>query len=133
MLTRHYPESAPGEGFVGKNDLAVILTIGSVRIGIESLGDPGQDRQKKSLQLFVERGCAVIVCASRTSGATADRVNELEAHGYTIVPRLRNREASHDAQEAANRTEADWMLRRVGPVIDAARGDVQPALVIAPA
>src|SRR6202034_2362704 len=46
-------------------DFRVIITIQNLKIGMESYGDPWkrEGRIEKSLALFVETGCDVIVCA----------------------------------------------------------------------
>lgn len=42
-------------------------------IGIESQGDPNS-RQQASLDLFLQKNCDIIVCASRTGGETVSNV-----------------------------------------------------------
>jgi hypothetical protein len=58
-------------------DIRVVLTINGVKIGIESQGDP-HSRLEKSLVLFVNEKCAVIVCAARTRGQTVAAVENLQ-------------------------------------------------------
>jgi hypothetical protein len=66
-------------------DIQVIITIGKVIIGIESQGDPNS-RLFDSLKKFSSANCSIIICATRTSGATVDAVSSLhESHGYDIV------------------------------------------------
>lgn len=66
-------------------DITYVLDINSVKIGIESQGDPNS-RQPRSLKHFVSLGCNIIICASRTTGMTVDAVNELHSlHGYDII------------------------------------------------
>lgn len=77
LLLVQYPSAQRGCLIIGKTDVRVILTIDGVRIGIESQGDPN-GRLKASLDLFVQEGCQVIVCATRTSGMTVEAVNRLE-------------------------------------------------------
>ena len=57
-------------------ELKVVLSINGVRIGIESTGD-NISRIKESFDLFVNLGCEVIICATRTTGKSISAVNEL--------------------------------------------------------
>ena len=50
-------------------DVRVIIIIGTIKIGIESQGDPNS-RSFKSIPLFIKNGCSIIICASRTRGGT---------------------------------------------------------------
>lgn len=59
-----------------KGDICVVFTINGKIIGIESQGDPNS-RIFKSLQIFINLNCNVIICATRTRGAT---VKEVEKH-----------------------------------------------------
>jgi hypothetical protein len=63
-------------------DIRAVLTIGNVKIGIESQGDPGS-RLIESLKLFTNLGCQIIICATRTRGATVKAVQDLNPN-YTI-------------------------------------------------
>lgn len=66
-------------------DIQAIVTIGKVKIGIESAGDPGS-RLPTSLQLFIREGCEVIVCATRTRGSTVTEVEAVHVkHKFDIV------------------------------------------------
>ena len=66
-------------------DIEVVITIGKIRIGVESQGDPNS-RLLKSLENFVKLNCDIIICSTRTSGLTANAVNELYSkHGYDNV------------------------------------------------
>ena len=82
LLSTKYP-NAGKDHEISDVDIRVILTIHGVKVGIESQGDPG-GRLAKSLRLFVNFGCKVIVCATRTRGQTVDAVNELES-SYEIL------------------------------------------------
>lgn len=119
LLLKAFPGATESGRTTGRRDYRAVVTIGSVRIGIETLGDPSNRRQAESLRLFVEQGCAVIVTASRTRGDTVGVVGELEDDGYQVHWRERSREAESD-RARANRREADWMLDRARALIDAA-------------
>lgn len=66
-------------------DIQIIITIGNVKIGIESQGDPNS-RLFESLKMFSSANCDIIICSTRTSGRTVDTVSALSSsHGYDIV------------------------------------------------
>jgi hypothetical protein len=52
-----------------------------LKIGIES---QNSRLVKESLDLFVKVGCDVIICATRTSGATKNGVAALQSHGFDV-------------------------------------------------
>lgn len=64
-------------------EVCKIYDAGGILIGIESVGDP-DSRQLESLGSFVKGNCSIIICASRTSGKTANNVVELEQNGYEV-------------------------------------------------
>lgn len=78
LLTAKHPDAAIEHKLTTKANVRVVLTLNNVKIGIESDGRPNGRLVKESLDLFVSVGCDVIVCATRTSGATADAVNTLQ-------------------------------------------------------
>jgi hypothetical protein len=60
-----------------KRDICVIIIIKGKIIGIESQGDPNS-RIFESLPLFKRMNCDIIVCATRTKGATVGEVEKLQ-------------------------------------------------------
>jgi len=76
MLSEKHPDTSVEHNHTTKVDVRVVLTISGLKIGIESQGDP--NRLKESLDFFVKIGCDVIVCATRTSGATVNAVSALQ-------------------------------------------------------
>ena len=84
MLTEKHPDAAIEYNHPTKVDVRVVLTINGLKIGIESQGDPNGRLVKESLDLFVRIGCDVIVCATRTSGATKDAVDALQSQGFNV-------------------------------------------------
>ena len=77
-----------------KGDVTVIINIDGTKIGIESQGDP-KSIIFKSLPFFVDQNCDIIVCASRTYGATYDIVEEISSeHNYDLIW-LTNPRAKH--------------------------------------
>lgn len=83
LLRANYPSATVEHEHRTKVDLRVVLTVEGVKIGIESQSDPHRGRLiNGSLDLFVNVGCDVIVCATRTSGATVNAVKALQ--GFDI-------------------------------------------------
>jgi len=90
-------------------DIKVILVINGIKIGIESQGDPG-GRLGESLNEFVEKGCAVIICTTRTRGAKVSLVNGLQP-GYRVVWFHQVRSAEPD-QETSNNVMANKVIEK---------------------
>jgi len=76
MLTEKYADTLVEHNHTTIVDVRVVLTINGLKIGIESQGDP--NGLKESLDFFVRIGCDVIVCATKTGGATVSAVNALQ-------------------------------------------------------
>lgn len=85
-ITTAYPTATTNPAPINySTDIQVIITIGKITIGIESQGDPNS-RLFASLTKFSSENCDIIVCSTRTSGATVDAVSALHSsHGYDIV------------------------------------------------
>jgi len=77
MLTATHPDAAIELNHATKVDIRVVLTINDLKIGIESQGTSKGRLHKESLDSFVRIGCDVIICATRTRGATVDAVEAL--------------------------------------------------------
>lgn len=114
LLQQKYPEAVPNEIFIGK-DISVIMQIGSIKIGIESHGDPNT-RLLKRLRLFAEEGCEIIVCATRSTGQTEDAVNKF-ARDYQINWFDKPNEPKIEQQEAANNAFARQIFSEVQKAI----------------
>lgn len=84
LILNKYPNATvtPTE-YQGKKDIKIIITIGTVKIGIESTGDPNS-RLFQSLDEFTNANCDVIICATRTSGETEKAVLALQ-NTYKIL------------------------------------------------
>jgi len=66
-------------------DILVIITIGKIKIGLESQGDPGS-RLEGRLKLFLKEECEIIIFSTRTRGSTVRFVEVLnQKHGYDII------------------------------------------------
>jgi len=60
-----------------KGDICAVIIINGKIIGIESQGDP-KSRIFKSIPIFVELNCDIILCATRTRGETVHLVEKLK-------------------------------------------------------
>lgn len=85
-ITTAYPIAITSPAPINySGDIQVIITIGKITIGIESQGDPNS-RLFASLKQFSSANCDIIICSTRTSGATVNAVSALKStHGYDIV------------------------------------------------
>jgi len=82
LLRVKYPDAIVEHEYRTKVELRVVLSINGVKIGIETTGE-NIKRINESFDLFVNLGCEVIICATRTSGKTVMAVNALP--GYDVV------------------------------------------------
>lgn len=64
-------------------DFQVVIVINGKLIGIESQGDPCS-RIFQTIPFFVKLGCDIIICATRTRGATFDLI-ESYRDSYEII------------------------------------------------
>ncbi len=116
LLKAAHPSATVEEMFIGA-DITVVMTVSGVKVGIESQGDPNS-RLFKSLDRFVNIGCKVIICATRTSGKTVHAVNAL-ARQYEIKWLDKPNDPNAHEQEAANATVAREIFTMAQAVIDA--------------
>jgi len=82
LLRVKYPDAIVEHEYRTKVEVRVVLSINGVKIGIETTGE-NIKRINESFDLFVNLGCEVIICATRTSGKTVMAVNALP--GYDVV------------------------------------------------
>jgi len=112
-------EPVPGHVNGRTVDAACIVTIGNIRIGIESQGDPtgGTLRlTKTSLPLFAEKQCQLIVCAARTP-RPFDKVKMLAAqHGYAVERICKTKLPRHE-WEAENDSTVQHILKLVTTIV----------------
>jgi hypothetical protein len=71
-------------------DIQVIVEYAGKKVGFFSKGEPkeGQpNRLLNKLKELVDDGCEVIICATRTSGATAENVKDMmqPPYGYNVI------------------------------------------------
>lgn len=93
-------------------DITYIVDINSIKIGIESQGDP-KSRMFQSLQTFVAQGCDIIICSCRSRGATADAIEDLHRnHQYEIIWSTNHR-SWHKNQTQLNQIAASEILELI--------------------
>ena len=105
-------EHVPGTINARYVDVGCIVTIGSIKIGIESQGDPGSRLLAKSLPLFAERGCQLIVCAARNGEMFAGVEKFSIENGYEVV-RICKTQLPQEEREEAEHATAQEILQAV--------------------
>lgn len=95
---------------MNSSDFFVIVKKKGKLIGICSYGD-AQNLIKERCDVFVARGCEIIVCACHPSGKTVDAVLSYVALGYT--PEFYEKSIG----EASNNSDAETLLQRIDTLI----------------
>lgn len=93
ILSSRYPFRViePATGYDPAQDVEAIIEIPqsngeSVKVGIESMGDPGYARPYKSINDFLAAGCEIILVATRTRKPTIACVTNLrDNYGWQAV------------------------------------------------
>ncbi|MRG49023.1 hypothetical protein GFS24_28195 [Chitinophaga sp. SYP-B3965] len=118
VLPSHFP-GAIVEFLITGGDNRVIVTIGDIKIGIESQGDPGS-RLPESLKIFLARGCQIIICATRTSGGTVNAVQALQDnHQFDVIwTKHYSSKEKHAATPIINQFFAEHMAHLVRQLIN---------------
>lgn len=109
MLQEKYPEKA--EILIDGYDIKALLCIHGKMVGVESQGDP-HSRQMDSVAEFAERGCAIILVASRTRGMTTKSIGKLKPE-YKIDWIWKGDYFDPDHQEETNRQLAEKLVEMV--------------------
>ena len=117
LLTSKYQNATTEHERLRKVDIRSVLTINGAKIGIESQGDPN-GRLEESLLLFIEVGCKVIICATRTRGQTVNAVNKLK-QSYELVWLQQDDKSDAPEQEASNLAMAKKIVEEAEKVIGA--------------
>lgn len=77
-LLRDYPNTSVPEEVNYSGDIFVIINLGSIRIGIESQGDPKSRMiSEDTIRKLAEAKCDIIICATRTGGETVKKVDAI--------------------------------------------------------
>jgi alpha-D-ribose 1-methylphosphonate 5-triphosphate synthase subunit PhnL len=115
-LKATYP-NAPIRHELVNHDVRAVMEIKGRFLGIESQGDPGS-RLFTSISLFVREECELIICATRTRGATVQAVEEL-ASQYDIKRIDKLREPDATQHERANTALALDIMKQVEILLSA--------------
>ena len=77
-ILRDYPNTSVPEEVNYSGDIFVIINLGSIRIGIESQGDPKSRMiSEDTIRKLAEAKCDIIICATRTGGETVKKVDTI--------------------------------------------------------
>lgn len=96
-----------------KKDIRALFTIKGVKIGIESYGDK-IGRMGKSMDLFVEEGCEIIVATCRTRFGTREKIADMEDNkGYTIIWTHSPRTLAKEYQDLFNKEWAQHIVKMI--------------------
>jgi len=79
----------------GRKDILGVFTIDGVKIGIEAQGDVAE-KLGNSLEQLMEDGCEIIVCTDRSRRLDEQPVEDMEAYGFEIRIRPKNRQDGRD-------------------------------------
>ena len=93
ILSGRYPYRViePATGYDPTQDVEAIIDIPqpngeTVRVGIESMGDPGYARPSKSIKDFLAAGCEIILVATRMRKPTIACVTDLrDLHNWQVI------------------------------------------------
>lgn len=94
-IIRIFPNAIPSEINIDySGDILVTISIGKIKIGIESQGDPNsrmisEDTIKKLADITFDKNlgnCDIIICATRTDGMTVKKVDEIaDKYNYNTL------------------------------------------------
>ena len=94
------------------HDLNVIFKSNTIKIGIETEGDPGTPLEKRLSELS-SVGCDIIICTCRTYGKTVEAVKSA-CKNYDIVWTLQDKLESDrdesDLRQISNEIKADFLI-----------------------
>lgn len=78
-LLRDFPNAVPPvEGVNDNGDILTVITLGDIRIGFESQGDPKSRMiSEDTLRQLANQECDIIICATRTRSETVRKVDEI--------------------------------------------------------
>ncbi len=78
MLIANFPDADPSiQAIDYAEDILLTIVIFGIKIGIESTGDPKSRMLDTVVRLGREEKCDIIICATRTEGATVNKVDEV--------------------------------------------------------
>ncbi|MFL0085426.1 hypothetical protein R5N98_07115 [Tenacibaculum maritimum] len=80
LILELYPDNAiPSITPINYNhDIFLSITIGKIKIGFESQGDPNSRMiHDNTVEELAKEACNIIICATRTGGMTVKKVDEI--------------------------------------------------------
>ncbi|WP_028890676.1 hypothetical protein [Tenacibaculum sp. 47A_GOM-205m] len=79
LLLETYPDASPSISNIDySGDIFLTITIGNVKIGLESQGDPNSRMiHDNTVERLAKDNCDIIVCATRTGGMTVKEVDRV--------------------------------------------------------
>jgi hypothetical protein len=105
------------EGVLNDVNIGVIVSVNGVRIGITSEGDNAEILESK-LRGLEYKGCAIIVCASRTRAWFERIVNDLRHSSYEVDWVEKEKEGTTKQEwDAANLRVAEDIAARIGNLL----------------
>jgi len=116
LLIKKY-NNATKDHIIISADMRIVITINGIKIGIESQGDPSS-RLFESIKLFVKIECDIIICATRTRGATVNIVNAQEPK-YSVIWHDKLKIKGKEAQLQANLKMANSIIGEVKVLMNA--------------
>jgi hypothetical protein len=110
--------SIPKEEISYSGDILLVITLGSVRIGIESQGDPNSRMiTEETIKYLAEEKCDIILCATRTGGETVHKVDEIaDAYNYHTLW-LSTFWGPHLSHQVLNDQLSDQIIRLITSLI----------------
>ncbi len=78
-LLRDFPNAVPPvEEIIYEGDILIIITLGTIKVGFESQGDPNSRMlNEDTIRYLANEGCQIIICATRTEGKTVNKVDQI--------------------------------------------------------
>ncbi|QWR76003.1 hypothetical protein [Candidatus Magnetomonas plexicatena] len=81
------------------------------------MGDPGGNLEI-TIKQFVEIGCVIIICATRTSGKTVKIVDSLKSDGYEVIWKKKSYDQESDSiRQLNNQKKAEEIVKEIETLI----------------
>jgi hypothetical protein len=77
-ILAHYPKAVPSEVPTYEGDIFMHIELLGIKIGFSSKGDPPEVATSyNEVWKLAETGCQIIICATRTRGATTYKIDDI--------------------------------------------------------
>ncbi len=121
IIMRNDPSATLNGPMPTTYDIRIIITLSNgIKVGIETAGDPGSPLEN-SLKEFASNHCELIICCTRTDGATVRAVESLFTnHGYDTIwiNNFRSNEVNKDKLNQLSAEHIyDLMVKRMSGMI----------------